>query len=83
MIELSFLRNTTREQKRCKIVGRGPGSGMGKTSCRGQKGDGARSGYKRRYGYEGGQLPLYEASYSWFYKRSFFEENCNNQLDAS
>ncbi len=59
MIELSFLRNTTREQKRCKIVGRGPGSGMGKTSCRGQKGDGARSGYKRRLGKEGGQKPLY------------------------
>lgn len=35
-------------------LGRGPGSGLGKTSGRGQKGAGSRSGYKRRYTYEGG-----------------------------
>ena len=40
-------------------VGRGNGSKRGKTSCRGEKGDKSRSGYKRRYGLEGGQLPLY------------------------
>lgn len=59
MIKLSSLKNSSRDYKRRKRVGRGPGSGMGKTSCRGQKGDGARSGYKRRLGKEGGQLPLY------------------------
>jgi large subunit ribosomal protein L15 len=41
-----------------KRVGRGPGSGMGKRSTRGQKGAGARSGWRRRDFYEGGQTPL-------------------------
>jgi large subunit ribosomal protein L15 len=41
-----------------KRVGRGPGSGLGKTSGRGHKGAKSRSGWKRRYSYEGGQLPL-------------------------
>lgn len=59
MITLSSLENKSRDYQRRKRIGRGPGSGMGKTSCRGQKGAGARSGYKRRIGKEGGQLPLY------------------------
>ncbi len=42
-----------------KRVGRGLGSGMGKTSTRGQKGAGARSGGSIRPGFEGGQNPLY------------------------
>lgn len=42
-----------------KRVGRGIGSGSGKTSGRGHKGRGARSGASRRPGYEGGQMPIY------------------------
>ncbi len=42
-----------------KRVGRGEGSGLGKTSGRGQKGAGARSGNKRKPGYEGGQNPIH------------------------
>ncbi len=42
-----------------KRVGQGIGSGMGKTSTRGQKGQGARQGRKVPVGFEGGQLPLY------------------------
>src|ERR671924_163562 len=42
-----------------KRLGRGDGSGHGKTSGRGQKGAGARSGNKRKTGYEGGQNPLH------------------------
>ena len=41
-----------------KRVGRGQGSGMGKTSTRGQKGQKSRSGYKRKRNFEGGQQPL-------------------------
>ncbi len=41
-----------------KRVGRGPGSGNGKTAGRGHKGQKSRSGYSRRYGFEGGQMPL-------------------------
>jgi large subunit ribosomal protein L15 len=42
-----------------KRVGRGEGSGLGKTSGRGHKGAGARSGAKRKAGYEGGQNPIH------------------------
>jgi large subunit ribosomal protein L15 len=42
-----------------KRVGRGSGSGLGKTSGRGHKGAGARSGNKRKAGYEGGQNPIH------------------------
>src|SRR5215217_7347215 len=42
-----------------KRVGRGAGSGLGKTSGRGEKGAGARSGNKRKPGYEGGQNPIH------------------------
>ncbi len=48
----------TRYERRRRI-GRGPGSGLGKTSGRGHKGWGQRSGTSRRPGYEGGQMPIY------------------------
>jgi large subunit ribosomal protein L15 len=44
--------------KNKKRVGRGPGSGHGKTSARGHKGQKSRSGYSGRAGFEGGQMPL-------------------------
>lgn len=46
---------STRSRKR---VGRGAGSGTGKTSGRGHKGQKSRSGYKKKRGFEGGQMPL-------------------------
>src|SRR3954463_13919624 len=49
-------RGATRPRKR---IGRGQGSGFGKTSGRGQKGAGSRAGSKRKAGYEGGQNPLH------------------------
>ena len=42
-----------------KRLGRGQGSGTGGTSTRGHKGDKSRSGYKKKIGFEGGQMPLY------------------------
>jgi large subunit ribosomal protein L15 len=42
-----------------KRVGRGPGSGLGKTAGRGEKGQKSRSGYSRKIGFEGGQMPLH------------------------
>lgn len=44
--------------KKNKRIGRGPGSGYGGTSTRGHKGAKSRSGYKRKIGFEGGQMPL-------------------------
>lgn len=58
-MELHSLENATRAWKRRKRVGRGPGSGLGKTCGRGHKGAGSRSGWKARERYEGGQIPLY------------------------
>lgn len=47
------------ERKRRKRVGRGPGSGTGKTSGRGTKGQKSRSGFTSKHGFEGGQMPLH------------------------
>jgi large subunit ribosomal protein L15 len=49
----------TKELKEIKRVGRGPGSGMGKTSTRGEKGQKARSGASIKPWFQGGQTPLY------------------------
>jgi large subunit ribosomal protein L15 len=54
--KLKIAKGSTHLPKR---VGLGTGSGMGKTSTRGQKGQGARQGSKVPVGFEGGQLPLY------------------------
>jgi len=59
MISLNTLQNTTRPSKKRKRVGRGLGSKLGKTCGRGEKGAGSRSGYRRRYGKEGGNMPLF------------------------
>ena len=57
-MDLSSLTNTPGARKRGKRVGRGCGSGMGKTSTRGHKGQNARKGHKQKLGFEGGQMPL-------------------------
>ncbi len=58
-MKLNELKNTPGARKKAKVVGRGPGSGHGKTSCRGHKGQLARAGSGKKLGYEGGQMPLY------------------------
>ncbi len=57
-MELNELKYTTGSNKERKRVGRGIGTGHGKTSGRGQKGQNARSGGGVRVGFEGGQNPL-------------------------
>jgi large subunit ribosomal protein L15 len=58
-MDLSHLRPPDGAVKERKRVGRGPGSGNGKTAGRGHKGAQSRSGYKRKRGFEGGQMPLH------------------------
>ena len=53
--DLSPINGSKTKRKR---VGRGPGSGHGKTSCRGHKGQKSRSGARIRLGFEGGQMPM-------------------------
>ena len=57
-MDLSSLRPAAGAYKERKRLGRGPGSGLGKTSGKGHKGKGARSGGNTPPGYEGGQMPL-------------------------
>jgi large subunit ribosomal protein L15 len=58
-MRLDDLRPAKGATKARKRVGRGPGSGHGKTATKGHKGQGARSGGKKGGGFEGGQMPLY------------------------
>ncbi|MGA1933068.1 50S ribosomal protein L15 [Arcobacter sp. YIC-464] len=55
---LENLQPAAGSTKNRKRVGRGQGSGMGKTATRGQKGQKSRSGYKIKRGFEGGQMPM-------------------------
>lgn len=57
-----------------KRVGRGPGSGHGKTSCRGHKGANSRSGGGVRAGFEGGQMPLQRRLPKWGFFNLFRKE---------
>ncbi|MBE0433046.1 50S ribosomal protein L15 [candidate division WOR-3 bacterium] len=57
-MKLNEIRPARGATKKPKRVGRGPGSGHGKTSTRGHKGHQQRSGYRRKLGFEGGQMPL-------------------------
>jgi len=59
MLQLNNLRPAKGARRNRKRVGRGEGSGDGKTSGRGQKGAGSRSGERGRGWFEGGQMPLY------------------------
>lgn len=57
-MKIQDLRPARGARKRMKIVGRGPGSGHGKTSTRGHKGQMSRTGKGRTPGFEGGQMPM-------------------------
>ncbi len=58
-MNLSNVRAPRKASEKRKRVGRGMGSGMGKTSTRGHKGQGSRSGSRLMRGFEGGQMPLH------------------------
>ena len=58
-MNLSTIRAPKKSSEKRKRVGRGMGSGMGKTSTRGHKGQGSRSGSRLLRGFEGGQMPLH------------------------
>jgi large subunit ribosomal protein L15 len=58
-MNLSTLRKPRKSSEKPKRVGRGMGSGMGKTSTRGHKGQRSRSGSRMMRGFEGGQMPLH------------------------
>ena len=57
-MDLSNLKPVAGSTKTRKRIGRGPGSGLGGTSTRGHKGAKSRSGYSKKIGFEGGQMPM-------------------------
>ena len=56
-----------------KRIGRGPGSGRGKTSTRGHKGAGSRAGHSTRYQFEGGQMPFFRRLPRWGFTNAEFK----------
>src|SRR5215470_8070348 len=84
---LKPAKGSTHKKKR---VGRGPGSGLGKTSTRGHKGQKSRSGYSGRPGFEGGQMPLQrrlpKRGFTNIFKKQWIEvkiEDLGKQFKAS
>jgi large subunit ribosomal protein L15 len=57
-MNLSNLKPAIGSTQKRKRIGRGPGSGLGGTSTRGHKGAKSRSGYSKKIGFEGGQMPI-------------------------
>lgn len=78
-IGLNNLKAPTGATHKKKRVGRGPGSGLGKTSGRGNKGQKSRSGYSAKRGFEGGQMPLHrrlpKRGFTNIFKREWAEVN--------
>jgi len=78
-MKLNDLHAAEGSRKNKKRVGRGPGSGRGKTSGRGTKGQKSISGYSRKLGFEGGQMPLVrrvpKRGFTNIFRREFSEVN--------
>lgn len=74
-MNLHTLNNSHQSKKTGKRVGRGPGSRLGKTCGRGQKGAGSRSGHTHRLGYEGGQFPLFKKVPKRGFSRARFKKD--------
>ena len=74
-MELSNLKPKKGSRHAKKRVGRGPGSGHGKTSSRGEKGQKSRSGYTSKRGFEGGQMPLHRRLPKRGFTNIFKKEN--------
>lgn len=70
-MKLHTLKPAENSTAKCKRIGRGPGSGKGGTSTRGNKGQKSRSGYSRKRGFEGGQMPLQRRLPKFGFKNPF------------
>ena len=81
-MNLSDLHPPKNSRKNKRRVGRGPGSGRGKTSGRGTKGQKSISGYSRKIGFEGGQMPLSrrvpKRGFTNIFRKEYSEVNLDN-----
>ncbi|MDR1725345.1 MAG: 50S ribosomal protein L15 [Bacteroidales bacterium] len=81
-MDLSNLKPAEGSTKNRKRIGRGQGSGRGGTSTRGHKGAKSRSGYSRKIGFEGGQMPLYRRLPKFGFKNINRTEYLSVNLDT-
>jgi large subunit ribosomal protein L15 len=81
-MDLSNLKPAERSKKERKRVGRGHGTGQGAQAGRGHKGAQSRSGYKRKRGFEGGQMPLHRRVPKRGFHNQFRVEYAVVNLDA-
>ena len=81
-MNLSNLKPAKGSTKKRKRIGRGEGSGHGGTSTRGHKGAQSRSGYSRKIGFEGGQMPLQRRVPKTGFKNFFRVEYTGINLDV-
>src|SRR5687768_487584 len=81
-MELNDLKPKKGAKHARKRVGRGPGSGHGKTAGRGEKGQKSRSGFSRQIGFEGGQMPLHrrlpKRGFTNIFKKTFAVVNLSD-----
>src|SRR5687768_9511029 len=81
-ISLNTLKPAKGSTHKKKRVGRGPGSGLGKTAGRGEKGQKSRSGYSAKIGFEGGQMPLHrrlpKRGFTNIFKKEWIEINLSS-----
>ncbi len=73
-MDLHTLKPAPGSTKNRKRVGRGPGSGMGETSGYGHKGGKARAGFRHKWGFEGGQMPLHRRLPKFGFTNPFRQE---------
>jgi large subunit ribosomal protein L15 len=80
-LNLNSLRPAKGSTHKKKRLGRGPGTGLGKTSGRGNKGQKSRSGYSSKVGFEGGQMPLHrrlpKRGFTNIFKKQWIEVSLN------
>lgn len=81
-MNLNNLKPAKGSTKRSKRIGRGQGSGKGGTSTRGHKGAQSRSGYSRKRGFEGGQMPLYRRLPKFGFKNISRKEFAGINIDV-
>lgn len=81
-MDLSNLKPVKGSTKNRKRIARGQGSGRGGTSTKGHKGAQSRSGYKRKIGFEGGQMPLYRRVPKFGFKNINRKEYRGINIDA-
>src|SRR5919106_3870127 len=81
-MDLSDLKPSERSKKNKKRVGRGHGTGQGTQAGRGHKGAQSRSGWKRKRGFEGGQMPLHRRVPKRGFHNQFRVEYAVVNLDA-